>query len=105
MAFPVVWTASEDFNFTKDPFFKKSPKDIFRNGEFNVVPTMIGVVKDEGILQSAALDLDPNLFNYFKSNWEKCSVNAFLDMFFLDELNSAANQTWKILWIFSSVYL
>merc|ERR1739844_164116 len=48
---------------------------------------MIGVVKNEGLLQSTPLDQDPDLLEYFKSNWDMCSVHAFLDVFHIDKVS------------------
>ena len=41
------------------------PRKLFENGQFNAVPTMIGMTKDEGLLRSHAFYENADLFNYF----------------------------------------
>lgn len=66
MAYPIVWGAYDDHALVTDPFFADHPRKIFEKGLFNQVPTMIGVTKDEGIINSGPLLANPDLFNYFK---------------------------------------
>ena len=55
MAFPVVWAPVSDFMYVKNPFFEQDPVELMVTGQFNKVPTMIGTVKDEGLLHTATL--------------------------------------------------
>ena len=55
MAYPLVWNPVMDFEYAKNPFFAQEPVELMVNGKFNKVPTMIGTVKDEGLLHTATL--------------------------------------------------
>ena len=55
MAYPMVWTPVMDFQYSKNPFFTQEPVKSVVSGEFNKVPTMIGTLKDEGLLHTAVL--------------------------------------------------
>ena len=63
MAFPVVWSPVTDFAFAKNPFFSQDPHKLMVNGQFNKVPTMIGTVKNEGLLHTATLMQNPKVCN------------------------------------------
>ena len=90
MAWPLVWSpAQDDFMYTKEPFFLKNPVEIMANGEFNQVPTMIGSLKDEGLLSTATMMQNPPLFDHFKKHWDECAANSFLNMFFLKEIDQS----------------
>ena len=74
MAFPVVWAPVSDFMYVKNPFFEQDPLKLMVTGQFNKVPTMIGTVKDEGLLHTATLMQNPKvhiiycgsfLFNFY----------------------------------------
>ena len=51
--------------YSTHSFTNSNPRTIFENGQFNVVPTMIGMTKDEGLLRSHAFYENTDLFNYF----------------------------------------
>ena len=61
MAFPVVWAPVSDFMYVKNPFFAQDPLKLMVTGQFNKVPTMIGTVKDEGLLHTATLMQNPKV--------------------------------------------
>jgi len=79
--FPLIWLPYDDSASVKNPFFSLHPRTIFENGQFNAVPTMIGMTKDEGLLRSHAFYENTDLFNYF-SNGEDCAANHYLGHFF-----------------------
>ena len=56
----------------KDSFFGDDPRKVFEDGTFNVVPTMIGLTKDEGILTSSWFYNNPERFREF---WYVCKVD------------------------------
>ena len=85
MAYPLVWSPQDDHEYVKDSFFANHPVNVLKSGKFNQVPLMIGVNKDEGVLHSATMLQNPELFEYFKSNWEVCAGVSFLDEFFIEE--------------------
>ena len=85
MAYPVVWSPYDDHETVQDPFFAQHPVEILKSGEYNKVPIMIGTAKDEGVLHTATLLQDPEMFQYFKSNWDVCAGVSFLDQFFIDQ--------------------
>ena len=55
----------DDNDWLQDSFFTKHPRDIFEDGEFTAVPTMIGTTKDEGLLQAAWFYNNPDKINKF----------------------------------------
>ena len=61
LTFPNIWVPYDDHDKINNSFFAKHPRKIFESGEFNVVPTMIGLTKDEGLYAS----------NYFYKNHDK----------------------------------
>ena len=63
--FPLIWLPYDDSGSVKNPFFSQHPRKVFETGQFNVVPTMIGITKDEGLLRSHAFYENSDLFNYF----------------------------------------
>ena len=63
--FPLVWLPYDDHKAVKNSFFSDNPLNTFKNGKFNVVPTMIGLTKDEGLLQGQAFFKDETLFERF----------------------------------------
>lgn len=65
MAYPLVWTAYDDSHVVMDPFFADNPRRLFERGQFNSVPTMIGITKDEGLIQSTQFLKHPELFHNF----------------------------------------
>jgi len=79
--FPLIWLPYDDSASVKNPFFSLHPRKLFENGQFNAVPTMIGMTKDEGLLRSHAFYENTDLFNYF-SNGEDCAANHYLGHFF-----------------------
>ncbi len=87
MAYPLVWRPTYDKSYSKDPFFKHDPVTSIAQGHFNRVPTMIGSLKDEGLLNTATMLQDPGLLEYFKTHWEECAANSFLQTFFLKEID------------------
>ena len=84
-AFPVIWAPSDDFEYSKDPFFAQNPRKIFENGDFMKVPVMLGATRDEGLLHTASFLSNLVLFEDFKSNWEVCYANSFLEEYFVEE--------------------
>ena len=72
LPFPFVWVPYDDHDWLKDSFFAEDPKKIFEDGTFNVVPTMIGLTKDEGILTSSWFYNNPERFREF---WYVCKVD------------------------------
>ena len=85
MAYPVIWAPTDDHDKVKDPFFAKHPRDIFTTGQFNVVPTMIGATRDEGLLSSAQYLANPDLFQPYKSNWSSSAAKTFLGQYHIQE--------------------
>ena len=63
--FPLVWIPYDDHGLVSDPFFSQHPRKIFEKGQFNAVPTMIGMTRDEGLLRSHAFYQNKDLFEYF----------------------------------------
>ena len=61
----MIWVPYDDHEWCKDSFFAKDPRKIFEDGTFNVVPTMIGLTKDEGILSSSGFYNNPERFREF----------------------------------------
>ena len=55
--FPLVWLPYDDHDRVKDPFFALHPRKIFETGQFNKVPTMIGLTEDEGIYAGGVQDI------------------------------------------------
>ena len=80
MAFPVVWAPVSDFMYVENPFFEQDPLKLMVTGQFNKVPTMIGTVKDEGLLHTATLMQNPKVRiiyggrDYFLVNFGKKSL-------------------------------
>ena len=66
MVSPLVWSPTVDNTYSKDPFFSADPIESLKNGDFNKVPTMIGALRDEGLLFTSIFLQDPSLFEYFK---------------------------------------
>ena len=64
-AFPIIWMPYDDHDLLKNSFFTKHPRKVFEDGEFTAVPTMIGVTKDEGLLQSAWFYNNPDKIRNF----------------------------------------
>ena len=64
-AFPIIWMPYDDHDLLKDPFFTKHPRKVFEDEEFTAVPSMIGVTKDEGLLQSAWFYNNPDKIRNF----------------------------------------
>ena len=75
-SFPLVWGPYDDHDWYKDSFFNEDPKEVFEDGKFNVVPTMIGLTKDEGILGSAWFYNSPERFREF---WLVFYIEIFTD--------------------------
>ncbi|XP_065579084.1 carboxylic ester hydrolase-like isoform X2 [Artemia franciscana] len=48
--FPIRAAPVVDGNFRSQPFLPQHPRDLFASGNFNKVPTISGVTKDEGLL-------------------------------------------------------
>ena len=84
-AFPVIWAPSDDFKISTDPFFAKNPRQVFKDGDFVKVPVMIGATRDEGLLHTASMLSDPVVFEDFKTNWEVCYANSFLEQYFVED--------------------
>ena len=61
----MIWAPYDDHDWIKDSFFKQDAVKVIEEGNFNVVPTMIGLTKDEGILGSAWFLKNPNKFKEF----------------------------------------
>ena len=51
-------------------FLPDIPTKLMERGEYNHVPIMIGVTKDEGLLQMAQFILNPDLYFYTALGWE-----------------------------------
>ena len=66
LASPIPWNVVDDHKYSNDPFFHDHPRKIMANKEFNVVPTMIGVVKEEGLLFSAIFKSYEENLQYMK---------------------------------------
>ena len=84
-AFPVIWAPSDDFNIIDDPFFAKNPRQVLEDGDFVKVPVMLGATRDEGLLHTASMISDPAVFEDFKTYWEVCYANSFLEQYFVEE--------------------
>ena len=78
MAMPMIWMPIDDSKITKDPFFAKHPRELFKNGEFAQVPILMGEVENEGIGYMTTLLSNPKIRNEFNDNWYKCSAAHFL---------------------------
>ena len=63
--YPIVWLPYDDRASVENPFFTKHPRKIFEDGDFNIVPTMIGLTKDDGIMQSITMYKNPDKFREF----------------------------------------
>jgi hypothetical protein len=66
MAFPCIWAPTHDHEFNMDPFFVDKPRKVLKQGGFNQVPIMIGITKNDGLLNTAFMLTKPQLHNYFK---------------------------------------
>ena len=84
LAFPIIWTPSDDSKISKDPFFAKHPKKIYENGEFVKVPTMLGSTKDEGLLIASMLKRNPEFLDTINNEREACLAPHGLGKFFLN---------------------
>ena len=84
LPYPMIFVALDDSKISKDPFFHKHPTQIFKDGEFNVVPTMTGEMKNEGIAYLPDFSLLPERVKYFNDNWYKCLPSYVLGRNFLD---------------------
>ena len=85
LASPITWNVVDDHEYVKDPFFDDNPRAVMENKQFNSVPTMIGVNKQEGLLfTSIFYALEENL-KFLQDNWEMCVVSNFIGKFFLDK--------------------
>ena len=63
--FPIIWLPYDDHQWIKESFFTQEPSKVIENGNFNLVPTMIGSNKDEGILGSASFYKNPDKLKNF----------------------------------------
>jgi hypothetical protein len=68
MAFPCIWAPTHDHEFNKDPFFADKPRKVLEEGGFNEVPIMIGLTKNEGLINTAFMLSRPHLHDYFRYN-------------------------------------
>ena len=78
MPFPMIWMPIDDSKITKDPFFAKHPRELFKNGEFAQVPIMMGEMENEGISYMTTFLSNPKILNEFNDNWYKCTAAHFL---------------------------
>merc|ERR1719461_351876 len=51
-------------------FLPDIPTKLIERGEYNHVPIMIGVTKDEGLLQMVQFVINPDLYFYAALGWE-----------------------------------
>ena len=81
---PLIFAPIDDSKLTKDPFFHKHPRQIFKDGEFNVVPVMTGEVKNEGIAYLPDFSTKEELLKNFNDNWHQCIAAYAFGRTFLD---------------------
>ena len=81
----MIWAPTDDHEYAKESFFAKHPREIFNSGEFNIVPTMVGATKDEGLLYTANHFVDPNKYSIYETEWNRCASKTFLGRYY-DEL-------------------
>ena len=55
------------------------------NKQFNSVPTMIGVNKQEGLLFTSIFHAKKENLKFLQDNWEMCVASNFIGKFFLDK--------------------
>ena len=65
ISFPIIWMPYDDHDWIKESFFPQHPRKILEDGNFNAVPTMIGMTKDEGLLVSSAFYKNPEKIEKF----------------------------------------
>ena len=74
---PLVWIPYDDSQKVKDSFFQENPVSTLKKKSYNAVPTMIGLTKDEGLLQAGHFINDAEVFkNFWKE--EACPAVLFL---------------------------
>ena len=82
MPFPAIWMPIDDSKATKDPFFTKHPRELFKEGDFAQVPILMGEVENEGIAWMTEFLKSPKVINEFNDNWYKCSAVHFLGRYY-----------------------
>ncbi len=96
MAFPAIWAPTSDHTYAKDPFFNDDPRKSLEKGEHANVPVMIGIMKDEGLINTAFLLQRPDLVDELRENWTECAANNFLGKFFLKDASKYKDKAEKI---------
>ena len=81
---PLITVPIDDSKLSKDPFFHKNPRQIFADGEFNVVPILSGEVKQEGRIYLSEFINHPALVSKFNDNWHQCMAGRILAKFHVD---------------------
>ena len=84
LPFPLIFAPIDDSKLTKDPFFHKHPRQIFKDGEFNVVPVMTGEIKNEGLAYLPDFSTKGPLVKNFNDNWHQCIAAYAFGRNFLD---------------------
>ena len=81
---PLITVPIDDSKLSQDPFFHKNPRQIFADGEFNVVPIISGEVKQEGRIYLSEFTNHPALVAKFNDNWHQCMAGRILAKFHVD---------------------
>ena len=82
LPYPLTWTPSDDSKHSKSPFFTQHPRQMLENGDFNVVPMMMGETRDEGLVFMAGLEFDQDKLNMFNDNLDQCLAVHMLGEYF-----------------------
>ena len=82
LPYPLTWTPSDDSKLSKSPFFTQHPRQMLENGDFNVVPMMMGETRDEGLVFMAGLEFDQDKLNMFNDNLDQCLAVHMLGEYF-----------------------
>ena len=70
MPFPAVWSHSDDSTYAARPFFGANPYQVMKSGTLANVPIMIGFTKEDGLLITATLLKNPQLFQQLRLVFE-----------------------------------
>ena len=77
-AHPMPWVPVND-SYAKDPFLPETFENAVSSGNFNKVPVVMGVCKDEGLILSAPFYKNNKRWKVLRENWQGWAPLLFLN--------------------------
>jgi carboxylesterase type B len=76
----LIWSPVVERDYGQDPFLDQSPVRLFRDGNFQKIPVMAGITKDEFVSLAVELIQNKTLLKQFNDDFEKYApINFFYE--------------------------